>query len=276
MKYNFTDATRKALAYAREESLRLGHPYVGTEHILLGLVRTRGPIDDIMRALALDRDRIRARVDESVRPGSERLDMGEMPYTSRAKKVLEFAMAEARDMRDGYVGVEHLFIGVLREEKGIAAQVLFSLGTGLKQARTALLHLRSASTPQAEFRIEIDDTADVSIYEQIVARVQEAVATGEAVPGARLPPVRRLADQLDIAPGTVARAYSQLESLGVVVTEGARGTRIAVRAADPRPELSDPDTLVGLLRPVVVAAFHMGVGADDLRAAMDAAMDGIF
>jgi DNA-binding transcriptional regulator YhcF (GntR family) len=276
MKYNFTDGTRMALALAREEAIRLGHPYLGTEHMLLGLLREARGTEEILRALDLSGEAIRERVDGAVRKGAETPGLAEMPYTSRAKKVLEFAMAEARELRDDYVGVEHLFLGLLREEKGIAAQVLVSLGAGLEQARIAVLHLRSGQPQESAFRMEIDDAADVSIYEQIVARVQEAVATGELVPGSRLPPVRRLADQLDIAPGTVARAYSELESLGVVVTEGARGTRVAARAKRARPELSDPETLVGLLRPVAVAAFHMGVGADELRAALDAAMEGIF
>ncbi len=109
-----------------------------------------------------------------------------------------------------------------------------------------------------------------------MAQVQEAVATGRLQPGERLPPVRRLADQLDIAPGTVARAYGELERLGMVVTEGARGTRVAERKQNPLPEAERPDTLVGLLRPVAVAAFHLGATAAELRTALEEAMRDIF
>jgi GntR family transcriptional regulator len=88
--------------------------------------------------------------------------------------------------------------------------------------------------------------------------------------------VRRLAEELDIAPGTVARAYSELERLGVVVTEGARGTRVAKQPKTPLPEAERPETLEGLLRPVAVAAFHLGATGEELRDALDRAMHGIF
>jgi GntR family transcriptional regulator len=85
-----------------------------------------------------------------------------------------------------------------------------------------------------------------------------------------------LADELDIAPGTVARAYAELERLGVVVTEGARGTRVAPRKPSTMSQVERPETLIGLLRPVAVAAFHLGASAQDLRAALEAAMKDIF
>ncbi|HEX6133527.1 MAG TPA: GntR family transcriptional regulator [Longimicrobiales bacterium] len=125
------------------------------------------------------------------------------------------------------------------------------------------------------FRIVLDDASSSSIYEQIVAQVKEAVATGALVAGARLPAVRALADQLDIAPGTVARAYGELERLGVVRTEGARGTRVAGRSEASRAR-ADHETIVGLLRPAAVAAYHMGAGAQDVRVALESAMKGIF
>ena len=133
----------------------------------------------------------------------------------------------------------------------------------------------AAGPSRPAFRIELDDSSDRSIYEQIVARVQEAVATGELAPGERLPAVRQLADQLDIAPGTVARAYGELERIGVVVTEGARGTRIAQPGGAAARAVA-LDHIAGLLRPAAVAAFHMGAGAPDLRRALEAAMAGIF
>jgi DNA-binding transcriptional regulator YhcF (GntR family) len=99
---------------------------------------------------------------------------------------------------------------------------------------------------------------------------------GDLKPGDRLPTVRHLADKLDIAPGTVARAYGELERLGVVVTEGARGTRVAQRERPPMPASERPQTLVGLLRPVAVAGFHLGASAPELRAALEDAMKDIF
>jgi DNA-binding transcriptional regulator YhcF (GntR family) len=201
----------------------------------------------------------------------------ELPYTARQKKVLELAMSEAGHMGHDYIGVEHLLMGLIREEKGIAAQVLWKYGLTVETARALVFSGAEAAEPaDGRIRIEVDDASTSSIYEQIVAQVQEAIATGGLGPGARLPTVRRLADDLDIAPGTVARAYGELERLGVVVTEGARGTRVANRKRGALASGEREETLTGLLRPVVVAAFHLGASADELRAALEPAMSDIF
>jgi len=142
MNYNFTDRVRKVLAMAREEAIRLQHDYVGTEHILLGLIREgEGVAAAVLMNLNVDMDQVHERVEESVRKGKATIALGELPYTSRAKKVLEYAMAEARDLSHSYVGTEHLLLGLLREEKGIAAQVLNSLGVTLDEARAQTLRL---------------------------------------------------------------------------------------------------------------------------------------
>jgi DNA-binding transcriptional regulator YhcF (GntR family) len=180
------------------------------------------------------------------------------------------------------VTAEHLLLGLLREERGIAAQVLVSLGLDLESAsrvaeggQLSAGTRRDAETDRPSFAIELDDKSASSIYEQIIARVREAVATGKLPPGQKLQPVRRLADELDIAPGTVARAYAELERLGVVVTEGARGTRVAEERRNKPASDERLDTLAGLLRPVAVAAFHMGGTAEELRQALESAMKGI-
>src|SRR6056297_1229228 len=140
MNYNFTDRVRKVLAMAREEAIRLQHDYVGTEHILLGLIREgEGVAAAVLTNLNVDLDEVHERVEESVRKGKATIAWGELPYTSRAKKVLEFAMTEAREFNHSYVGTEHLLLGLLREEKGIAAQVLNHLGISLEDARAETL-----------------------------------------------------------------------------------------------------------------------------------------
>jgi ATP-dependent Clp protease ATP-binding subunit ClpC len=140
MNYNFTDRVRKVLAMAREEAIRLQHDYVGTEHILLGLIREgEGVAAAVLTNLNVDLDEVHERVEESVRKGKATIALGELPYTSRAKKVLEFAMTEAREFNHSYVGTEHLLLGLLREEKGIAAQVLNHLGISLEDARAETL-----------------------------------------------------------------------------------------------------------------------------------------
>jgi ATP-dependent Clp protease ATP-binding subunit ClpC len=142
MNYNFTDRVRKVLAMAREEAIRLQHDYVGTEHILLGLIREgEGVAAAVLTNLSVDLEQIQERIEESIRRGKATIALGELPYTSRAKKVLEFAMAEARELNHSYVGTEHLLLGLLREEKGIAAEVLNQLGVTLEEARQQTLKL---------------------------------------------------------------------------------------------------------------------------------------
>ncbi len=140
MQYNFTDRVRKVLAMARDEAIRLQHDYVGTEHVLLGLIREgEGVAAAVLTNLNADLDQIHEQIEESVRPGKATIALGELPYTTRAKKVLEFAMTEARELDHSYVGTEHLLLGLLREEKGIAAQVLNAVGISLEEARAETL-----------------------------------------------------------------------------------------------------------------------------------------
>ncbi|MEN8144243.1 MAG: ATP-dependent Clp protease ATP-binding subunit [Gemmatimonadota bacterium] len=148
MNYNFTDRVRRVLATAREEAIRLQHDYVGTEHILLGLVRQGdGVAAEVLRNLAADFEELLRLVEEQVKPGSSTTPIGELPYTTRAKKVLEYAMAEARELNHSYVGTEHLLLGLLREEKGLAARVLGNMDIGLEEARGEMLKLLGTDMP---------------------------------------------------------------------------------------------------------------------------------
>ncbi len=147
--YNFTDRVRKVLQMAREEAARLHHEYVGTEHILLGLIREgEGVAAAVLTNLNVDLDEIQQRIEETVKKGKVPAPEGpDLPYTSRAKKVLELAMGEARELNHSYVGTEHLLLGLLREEKGIAAQVLNDAGVTLEQARAETLRLLGSDMP---------------------------------------------------------------------------------------------------------------------------------
>src|SRR5687767_10617387 len=148
--YNFTERVRKVLAMAREEAERLRHEYVGTEHILLGLIREgEGVAAAVLQNLSVDLDEIQQKIEDTVKKGKATAATGpDLPYTSRAKKVLELAMAEARDLTHNYVGTEHLLLGLLREEKGIAAQVLTDAGINLDAARAETLRLLGTDMPQ--------------------------------------------------------------------------------------------------------------------------------
>src|SRR5215211_4714604 len=149
--YNFTDRVRKVLQMAREEAARLHHEYVGTEHILLGLIREgEGVAAAVLTNLNVDLEDIQQKIEETVKKGKAAAAAGpDLPYTSRAKKVLELAMTEARELNHSYVGTEHLLLGLLREEKGIAAQVLTDAGVNLEQSRAETLRLLGSDMPQA-------------------------------------------------------------------------------------------------------------------------------
>src|SRR3954463_9904574 len=148
--YNFTERVRKVLTMAREEAARLHHEYVGTEHILLGLIREgEGVAASVLQNLNVELEEIQQKIEETVKKGKAGQASGpDLPYTSRAKKVLELAMSEARELNHSYVGTEHLLLGLLREEKGIAAQVLTDAGVNLEAARAETLRILGTEMPQ--------------------------------------------------------------------------------------------------------------------------------
>ena len=149
--YNFTDRVRRVLQLAREEAARLHNEYVGTEHILLGLIREgEGVGAAVLINLNVDLEEISRRIEETVKKGAAAGSAGpDLPYTSRAKKILEFSMSEARELNHRYVGTEHLLLGVLREEKGIGAQVLTDAGVTLETARSEVLRVLGTKGSEA-------------------------------------------------------------------------------------------------------------------------------
>jgi ATP-dependent Clp protease ATP-binding subunit ClpC len=153
--YNFSDRVRKVLQLAREEAARLHHEYVGTEHILLAIIREgEGVAAAVLTNLNVDLEEIQQKIEETVKKGKAAAAAGpDLPYTSRAKKVLEFAMSEARELNHAYVGTEHLLLGVLREETGIGGQVLTDAGVTLQQARAETLRLLGSEMPSGPTRL---------------------------------------------------------------------------------------------------------------------------
>ena len=168
--YNFTERVRKALQLARQEAVALRHEYVGTEHILLGLVAEGGGVaGKALTNLGVNPDDVRTAVLQTVKPGPAdgandtstgllgaiadtiglRRSDPDMPYTSRAKKALELSMMEARELNHSYVGTEHLLLGILREERGIAAQVLSTLGVTTTGVRHEVLRILGDDSPKS-------------------------------------------------------------------------------------------------------------------------------
>src|ERR1700754_4999972 len=125
----FTDRARKVMQLANQEAQRFNHEYIGTEHILLGLVK--------------EGSGVAANAQKNLQhgPGGEQVVMGRLPHTPRAKKVIEYSIEEARNLNHNYVGTEHLLLGLLREQEGVAAQVLMNLGLKLEDVREEVLNL---------------------------------------------------------------------------------------------------------------------------------------
>ena len=147
----FTDRARKVMALANQEAQRFNHEYIGTEHILLGLVKEGGGVGaNVLKNLDLDLRKIRLEVEKLVKSGPDMVTMGKLPQTPRAKKVIEYAIEEARSLNHNYVGTEHLLLGLLREQDGIAAQVLMNLGLKLEDVREEVLNLLGAGVEGEE------------------------------------------------------------------------------------------------------------------------------
>jgi ATP-dependent Clp protease ATP-binding subunit ClpC len=133
------------MALANQEAQRFNHEWIGTEHILLGLVKEGSGVGaTVLKNLDVDIKKLRLEVEKFVKSGPDMVTMGKLPQTPRAKKVIEYAIEEARSLNHNYVGTEHILLGLLRESEGIAAQVLMSLGLKLEEVRQEVLNLLGA------------------------------------------------------------------------------------------------------------------------------------
>jgi ATP-dependent Clp protease ATP-binding subunit ClpC len=139
--HRFTERARKVMQLAQEEAQRLQHNYIGTEHLLLGLVREgKGVAAKTLTSLGVDLEKVRKAVEDIISRGVSPV-AGEIGLTPRAKKVIELAVDEARHLNHHYIGTEHLLLGVIREGEGIGAGVLESLGLSLQEVRTKIMQI---------------------------------------------------------------------------------------------------------------------------------------
>lgn len=159
----FTDRARKVMALANQEAQRFNHEYIGTEHILLGLVKEGSGVGaTVLKNLDVDIKKLRLEIEKLVKSGPDMVTMGKLPQTPRAKKVIEYAIEEARSLNHNYVGTEHILLGLLRETEGIAAQVLMNLGLKLEDVRQEVLNLLGAGVdegPAMGLQMKMDPAA---------------------------------------------------------------------------------------------------------------------
>ncbi len=147
----FTDRAKKVMNLARQEAQRFNHEYLGTEHILLGLVQEgSGVAANVLKQMQIDLDKIRVEVEKIVKTGPSMVTMGQLPFTPKAKKVLELSLEEASNLGHNYIGTEHILLGLIKENEGIAAQVLMNLGVKLEDVREEVLDFLGADSSEDE------------------------------------------------------------------------------------------------------------------------------
>ncbi|MCB9772492.1 MAG: ATP-dependent Clp protease ATP-binding subunit [Candidatus Omnitrophica bacterium] len=144
----FTERARKVIVYAKEEARRFNHDYIGTEHLLMGLIREgEGVAAAVLQKLGLDLETIRIEVEKLVQPGPQTQVLGDIPFTPRSKKALELAAEEARALGHNYIGTEHLLLGLVKEGEGMAYRVLLNLGLDLGKLRNEVMELLGSGIP---------------------------------------------------------------------------------------------------------------------------------
>ncbi|HET7224980.1 MAG TPA: ATP-dependent Clp protease ATP-binding subunit [Candidatus Eisenbacteria bacterium] len=178
----FTERVRKVIYLAREEAARLQHDYIGTEHLLLGVIREgEGIAATVLNNLGLDLDRIRQEVENMVSASGGTMTIGEIPFTPRAKRVLELAVEEARSLGHNYVGTEHLLLGLIREGEGVAAKVLLELGVDRKRVREETLKLLGG-TPSSAGATEREERPETPALNQFGRDLTQLAREGKLDP----------------------------------------------------------------------------------------------
>ncbi len=142
----FTDRARKVMQLANQEAQRFGHDYIGTKHILLGLIKEgSGVAANVLKNLEVNLRKIRLEVEKRIQSGPDKVNMGKLPQTPRAKNVIQYAIEESQYLHHNYVGTEHILLGLLRDDMGVATQVLMDLGLRLENVRTEILAILGPS-----------------------------------------------------------------------------------------------------------------------------------
>src|SRR6476661_1863885 len=168
----FTDRARRVVVLAQEEARLLNHNYIGTEHILLGLIHEgEGVAAKALESLEISLEAVRAQVEEIIGHGHA-APTGHIPFTPRSKKVLELSLREALQLGHNYIGTEHILLGLVREGEGVATQVLVQLGANLSGVRETVIQLMSGWTESAAS----SGGEEIGVFTETVGASVEAVA----------------------------------------------------------------------------------------------------
>jgi ATP-dependent Clp protease ATP-binding subunit ClpC len=233
----FTDRARRVVVLAQEEARMLNHNYIGTEHILLGLIHEgEGVAARALEELGIDLDAVRLNIREIIGEG-QTAPTGHIPFTPRAKKVLELSLREALNLGHNYIGTEHILLGLVREGEGVAAQVLGKLGANLVRLRQGVIELLSGYTGGS---VEELDLSEEEI--DVLARIAEGTTK------------KQLAEKLGLSRdelrSRIDRAIEKLRSRSSPRKERVERTHDAPRCPKCRSELAESGAFVTLDLPV--------------------------
>jgi ATP-dependent Clp protease ATP-binding subunit ClpA len=183
----FTDRARKVMQLANQEAMRFNHEYIGTEHVLLGLVKEgSGVASHVLKNLDVDLRKVRLEVEKQIQSGPDMITMGKLPQTPRTKKIIEYSIEEARGLNHNYVGTEHILLGLIREEEGVAGSVLTSLGVETEDLREEVLNLlghgknnqREAPDAYSMLKTELEVEREAAISNQdfeLAAQIRDQI-----------------------------------------------------------------------------------------------------
>ena len=216
----FTDRARRVVVLAQEEAVGLNHNYIGTEHILLGLIREReGVAAKALESLGISLEAVRAQVEEIIGQGQS-APTGHIPFTPRAKKVLELSLREALQLGHNYIGTEHILLGLIREGEGVAAQVLVKLGADLSRVRQQVIQVLSGAAG-----------VEVGAARRVVREPRPTVVGGPGLFGEREPP--ELVRVVPLAREAVSRSGYRLMLISLEIWSGWLDLRYALLALVP-------------------------------------------
>jgi ATP-dependent Clp protease ATP-binding subunit ClpA len=240
----FTVRARRVLTLAHEEALRFQHNYIGTEHLLLGLVReSEGVAAKALANLGVELFQVRGQVETIIGRGQQQAT-GQIGLTPRAKKVIELAVDEARQLNHHYIGTEHLLLGLMREGEGIATGVLESLGVALEPLRVEVLRVLGTSLPEAMATPAKNNVVTCRLTDGDVGALDDLVEAGvrstraDAASWLIRAGIEANAPLLETVRGTVAeirRLREHARSLAREVAEGSAGEQAAPKTPDEPP-----------------------------------------
>jgi ATP-dependent Clp protease ATP-binding subunit ClpA len=261
----FTDRARRVLVLAQEEAALLNHDFIGTEHILLGLIHERdGVAAKALQSLGISLEAVREKVQETIGPASAPAT-GSRPFTPRAKKVLELSLREALQLGHDYIGTEHMLLGLIREGEGVAAKVLVNLGGDLSRVRQRVIHLLGSGAGEALAAKKTSPAAAAAVARAATLSGLSPTTTGHLLGAILADTTSQAAKALAALKVTADDVTRALAAIRLEDTSDAppRPKSVEIKLGDTSRVIADPDLAEAITR----------VSDEQLREALRNALD---